>query len=100
MKKLLYLFLTVLIVACSSDDDDDKLCLVCTNMDFIISSSACGPINCAFKEGEEECEGDMTAGCCFPGSIPTTISGPLTQSDIYDIKRFWENNGAICTLNR
>ena len=99
MKKLLYLFLTVLIVACSGDDED-KLCLVCTNMDFILSSSACGPINCAFLEGEEECEGDRTASCCFPGSIPTTISGPLTQSDIYDIKRFWENNGAICTLNR
>ena len=99
MKKLIYLFLTVLIVGCS-DDAEDKLCLVCTNMDFILSSSACGPINCAFKEGEETCEGDMEASCCFPGSIPSTISRPLTQSDIYDIKRFWENNGAICTLSR
>ena len=100
MKKLIYLFFALLIFSCSSEEDD-PVCLVCTNMDFLVvnpySVTAEGTVSCAFEEGDENCEGMTTASMCFPNSVPSTAT-PLTKTSLNAIKLYWEERGAICTL--
>ena len=96
MKKLIYLFFALLIFSCSSEEDE-PVCLVCTNMDFRVAdniTSLGGTVSCAFNEGEEKCEGMSISSMCFPSGI----ARPLDKTSLNKIKRYWEENGAICTL--
>ena len=97
MKKLIYLFFALLIFSCSNEEDE-PVCLVCTNMDFLVEdvySGLGGTISCAFSEGEPQCEGQNKASLCYPY---TGISRPLDRASLNKIKQWWEENGAICTL--
>ena len=97
MKKIIYLFFALLIFSCSSEEDE-PVCLVCTNMDFWVPdviSGLGGSINCAFAEGEPQCEGASISSMCYPNRV---LARPLDKASLYKIKRFWEENGAICTL--
>jgi hypothetical protein len=98
MKKLIYLFFALLIFSCSSEEDE-PVCLVCTNMDFemefLPAEPLGGTVSCAIYEGEPQCEGQDLFNLCHPGGV---IAGPLNKESLNKIKRWWEENGAICTL--
>ena len=82
MKKLIYLFLTVLIVACSSDDssddsggNDSTAPIITLNGQAIATVNLNSTYTDAGATATDEVDGDLTSSIVTTGVVNTSVEG-------------------------
>jgi len=81
MKKLIYLFLALLIVACSSDDsgsNDSTAPIITLNGQAIVNVNPYSTYTDAGATATDEVDGDLTSSIVTSGVVNTSIEGSYT----------------------